>query len=600
LIQSTIRLPIRYYRPDAPPSLTELNRSLPEFDHSSSTASSSELRLLLVEDDATYANLVEAMLESVPALRFRAVHRASARAAIERLALEHFDAVILDLGLPDTRGLEALTWLVSADPDVPIVILTGADDEMLALQAVKSGAQDYFLKGHVTPETLVRGLRYAIERKQSELQMKRLAYYDTLTGLPNRRLLIEHLNAALRRAARNESVVGVLFVDIDRFKHINDTLGHDAGDRVLQTLADRMARSLRAADMLGRLSGDEFVAIVEAKRREELSVVAGHLISGLRAPLTVAGVDVVVTASIGVSAFPADGANASELLRFADRAMYRAKAEGRDAYRFHSRRRPSDASPTLAVASELRRAVERDELLLLFQPLVDLRTGRIDGLEALVRWQHPERGLLTPADFIPVAEESGLILAVDAWVLHTAMLEAGRRSHMRSLKLAINMSRRHFDQPGLLDELRKLATATGCDPRHLELELTESGIMHDRRRVLRHLKGLRRLGIRVAIDDFGTGYSCLDLMKRYPLNALKIDRSFVRNCATDRTNGALVAAIVQMGHALGMEVIAEGVETQAQLAYLREHHCDRAQGLLFSRPLSAVELPALLDASHSD
>jgi diguanylate cyclase (GGDEF)-like protein len=540
------------------------------------------------------------MLESVPALRFRAVHRASARAAIERLALEHFDAVILDLGLPDTRGLEALTWLVSADPDVPIVILTGADDEMLALQAVKSGAQDYFLKGHVTPETLVRGLRYAIERKQSELQMKRLAYYDTLTGLPNRRLLIEHLNAALRRAARNESVVGVLFVDIDRFKHINDTLGHDAGDRVLQTLADRMARSLRAADMLGRLSGDEFVAIVEAKRREELSVVAGHLISGLRAPLTVAGVDVVVTASIGVSAFPADGANASELLRFADRAMYRAKAEGRDAYRFHSRRRPYDASPTLAVASELRRAVERDELLLLFQPLVDLRTGRIDGLEALVRWQHPERGLLTPADFIPVAEESGLILAVDAWVLHTAMLEAARHSHMRSLKLAINMSRRHFDQPGLLDELRKLATATGCDPGHLELELTESGIMHDRRRVLRHLKGLRRLGIRVAIDDFGTGYSCLDLMKRYPLNALKIDRSFVRNCATDRTNGALVAAIVQMGHALGMEVIAEGVETQAQLAYLREHHCDRAQGLLFSRPLSAVELPALLDASRSD
>jgi len=185
-------------------------------------------------------------------------------------------------------------------------------------------------------------------------------------------------------------------------------------------------------------------------------------------------------------------------------------------------------------------------------------------------------------------------------VLHTAMLEAARHSHMRSLKLAINMSRRHFDQPGLLDELRKLATATGCDPGHLELELTESGIMHDRRRVLRHLKGLRRLGIRVAIDDFGTGYSCLDLMKRYPLNALKIDRSFVRNCATDRTNGALVAAIVQMGHALGMEVIAEGVETQAQLAYLREHHCDRAQGLLFSRPLSAVELPALLDASRSD
>src|SRR5438309_1176027 len=280
--------------------------------------STSDVRVLLIEDDAAYARVVDAMLQSVASVHFQMDHATSARAAIDRLSSSRYEVVILDLGLPDAQELEGLRALVVTVPDVPIVILSGAENEVLALQALKSGAQDYLIKGQATTDGLVRGVRYAIERKQSELQMKQLAYHDSLTGLPNRRLLIEHLNSTLRRAARNRTTVGLLFIDIDRFKQINDTLGHEAGDRVLQTLASRMTHSLRSSDTLARLSGDEFVAIVEAKRREELSLVAEHLIRQLKAPLATTGVDLSVTASIGVSAYPSDGADAYELLRLAD------------------------------------------------------------------------------------------------------------------------------------------------------------------------------------------------------------------------------------------------------------------------------------------
>jgi len=266
----------------------------------------------------------------------------------------------------------------------------------------------------------------------------------------------------------------------------------------------------------------------------------------------------------------------------------------RDTHRFYAVRSQSKASPKLAFSSALRRAVERHELLLHFQPLVDLRAGRVDGLEALVRWQHPSMGLIAPADFIPIAEESGLILSIERWVLQSAMTEAARHDFGRTLRLAVNLSPRHFDHPDLLTELKSITREVGYDPKLLELELTERGLMHHPKRVLRHLKEFRRLGIQVAVDDFGTGHSCLGLMKQFPLNALKIDRSFVRNCATDPTNQALVAAIIRMGHALGLSVTAEGVETAAQLAYLRQQQCDRAQGSYFSRPIPCAKVLAVL------
>jgi diguanylate cyclase (GGDEF)-like protein len=559
-----------------------------------SAAAKADLHLLLVEDDEGYAGFVGSTLTGVASAQFHYDHAASARAAVERLARTAYDLVLLDLGLPDARDLDALATVLALVPDTPVVILSGAEDEALALRAVKAGAQDYLPKGQTTGELLARSIRYAIERKHSELQMKRLAYRDSLTQLPNRAMLMEHLDAALKRARRDRHVAGLFFVDIDHFKQINDTLGHQAGDEILRQLAERLRRSLRDNDTLARLSGDEFVAVVEVKRRAGLLSIADKLLRQLQGPFTVSGRELFITASIGVSSYPPDGADPQTLLRDADRAMYRAKAEGRDTYRFYAARVQGDASPALAFTSGLRRALDRGELLLHFQPLVDLETGQIDGLEALVRWRHPSMGLIPPADFIPVAEESGLILSIERWVLQSAMSEALSCRCGQPLKLAVNLSTRHFAHPQLLKELRRIAREVGYDPRFLELELTERGLMHHPKRVLRHLKEVHRLGIQVAVDDFGTGYSCLGLMKQFPLHALKIDRSFVRNCATDRTDQALVAAIIRMGHALGLSVTAEGVETAAQLAYLREQRCDRAQGVYFSPPVPGAELPRML------
>jgi EAL domain-containing protein (putative c-di-GMP-specific phosphodiesterase class I) len=313
-----------------------------------------------------------------------------------------------------------------------------------------------------------------------------------------------------------------------------------------------------------------------------------------RAPFTIRGNEVFITASIGLSSYPADGVDGKTLLRHADKAMYRAKDDGRDTHRFYSSRHQTNATRYKALRIGLRGAVERGELVIHYQPLVDLRGGGVDGLEALVRWEHPSLGLIPPADLIPIAEESGLMLSIDRWVLQSAIQQAMSLQGQRPMRMAVNLSARHFEDAGLLVELRKLARVGACDPGLLEFELTENGITDHPGRVLQQLTALRRLGVRVAIDDFGTGYSSLKVMNQLPLYALKIDRSFVSECATNPADQTLIAAIISMGHALGLEVTAEGVETNEQLAYLRAQGCDRAQGWLFSPAVVAAELPDVL------
>ena len=552
------------------------------------------LRILLIEDDSAHAEFTQTMLEGVSSTRMSLDHTTSVRGAIDRLAHQLYDIALLDLGLPDAQELEALKSLVGAAPHLPLVILTSTENDGLALQAVKDGAQDYLVKGQATPEVIVRAIRYAIERKQSELHIRHLAYYDSLTLLPNRRLLMEHLGQTLKRASRAGSIVGVFFIDIDHFKQINDEFGHAVGDSVLTQLAARLSKSLRGSDTLGRLSGDEFVAIVEANHTRELALVAESVQGCLKLPFSTPQGELFTTASVGVSAFPADGQDVGELLRNADRAMYRAKSHGRDAVCFFGTPLEAARPLQLTFTSALRRAPERGELLLHFQPLVNLQTNQVDGLETLVRWRHPTQGVVQPDDFIHLAEQSDLILSIERWVLQTAMTEIAGHPQARSLKLAINLSRRHFDNPALIRRLRRLVRETGYDARLLELEVTESGIMHHPARVLRHLKTCRDLGMTITVDDFGTGYSCLGLMKDFPLSCLKIDKSFVRSCGTDPINRALVAAIISMGHALGLEVTAEGVETDSELSYLRELRCDRAQGWYFGRPVPCDELSMAL------
>jgi diguanylate cyclase (GGDEF)-like protein len=564
--------------------------------HDAGVETHQRLRILVVEDDPAYAAFVATVLQSIEFVLFDVEHVQTVARAVTCLRDGSFSVVLLDLGLGDAQGLEALNAVVAAVPDVPVIILSGEDDLALSLGAVKSGAQDYLLKSQATPGALTRSIGYAIERKNGELETKRLAYHDSLTRLPNRLLLMEHLELALRKANRGKTVLGIFFIDVDHFKQINDTLGHEMGDTVLQETARRLTNCLRGSDTVARLSGDEFVALVETNRRSELTTVADAVQEQFRRAFAADNGDVFITASIGVSSYPIDGLDAKTLLRNADRAMYRAKTEGRDSYRFYSARHYATPSGSLVLNSRLRQAIDRQELVLHFQPLVNLRGKGVDGIEALVRWQHPTLGLIPPAHFIPMAEESGLILSIERWVLESAMRAAGTLQGERPLKVAVNLSTRHFDHPALLNELRTFSRAVDYDPGLLELELTESGIMHHPKRVLRHLKGFRRLGVRVAIDDFGTGYSCLSLMNRFPLHALKIDRSFVVDCATNPTNQALVAAIIRMGHALGLEVTAEGVETSEQLTYLREQGCDRAQGWLFSPAVAAAELPGVFGA----
>lgn len=556
-----------------------------------------EVRLLLV-DNGSYADYISGTLNTA-AVRWHCDHIVTLTAAVDRLTQTSYDVVLLDLGLADSADLEALARVMTVRPEVPVIILSGGDDDAVALRAVKAGAQDYVPKHEATAGVLVRMIRTAIERKRSELQVKPLTYRDSLTQLPGRTILLESLDRALKGAHRKGDIVGLFLVDLDHFQQINDSFGHDAGDHVLRQVAKRLREALRAYDMVGRWSGDEFVAIVEVERRAGLLPLAERLQHRFKAPFIIANRELFLTASIGISAYPLDGRGPEKLLRNADRAMYQAKTEGRDTFRFYAKRHQYEVPSRVALATELRRAAERGELLLHFQPLVDLTTGHMDGLEALVRWQHPTIGFVPPAQFIPVAEESGLILAVERWVLESAMTQTRAACAADRLTLAINLSSKHFDHPELPHELKTIMRAVGYDSRLLELELTERGVMHHPKRVLRHLKEFNRLGIRVAVDDFGTGYSCLALMNSLPLHALKIDRSFVHNCAASATSQALVAAIIRMGHALGLRVTAEGVETMEQLEYLRAQQCDRAQGWLFSAPVPSSELATIVrDYTH--
>jgi len=447
------------------------------------------------------------------------------------------------------------------------------------------------LDDHGKPLYLQGYLLDITREREAEQQLRQLALYDPMTGLANRAFFHERLRHAIKLRHDEGRATGLLYIDLDNFKGINDRWGHDLGDEVLKEIGRRIEMSVRPGDTAARLGGDEFaVVLTEPVAPEDAVGVAERLLSEIGRPLESGAAPLYTSASIGI----AFGSDDQTLLREADIAMYRAKAQGRDTVCFFAAPAEASRSFPLTFTSALRRAAERGELLVHYQPQVNLHTDMVDGLEALVRWHHPSRGVIPPTDFIHLAEESDLILSIERWVLHTAMTEMASNPFARSLRVAVNLSRRHFDNPALVRRLRTLVGEVGYDFRLLELELSESGIMHHPDRVLDHLKACRDLGMTITVDDFGTGYSCLGLMKDFPLTSLKIDQSFVRNCGTDPVNSALVAAVISMGHALGLEVTAEGVENQAELNYLRKQKCDRAQGWYFGKPVPSSELSEIL------
>jgi diguanylate cyclase (GGDEF)-like protein len=453
-------------------------------------------------------------------------------------------------------------------------------------------------------------VRDITERKKSEARIFNLAYYDELTELPNRQLFGRSLKRTIEIAKRDDLKFAILFVDLDRFKRINDTLGHSIGDQLLKDVANRLAKCARSTDsisrlesgerggiQLARLGGDEFVIKLYGIESEKaVSAIATRIISALQPPFSCEGHQFVVTPSIGVAMYPEDGVTAEELLMNADSAMYRAKFAGRNNFKFYSETMRTKSLHRLDLENEIRKALENDQFELHYQPKADANTWSLVGAEALLRWDHPERGPIGPEEFIPVAEETGLIVPIGQWVLREAceQVKVWSEFPFGNIPVAVNISSHQFQSDSLIDDVLNAAVDVGIDPSSLELEITEGVLLQDVENTLVALNTLKRAGVALSVDDFGTGYSSLSYLKRFPIDTLKIDRSFVKDLHTDLDDAAICAAILAMAQQLGLNVVAEGVETKEQLEFLRLHGCNQIQGFLCSKPLSAEQFAVLL------
>ncbi|NEV62641.1 EAL domain-containing protein [Thiorhodococcus minor] len=516
-----------------------------------------------------------------------------------------------------SRGVPELYWLVGAVCVYALMLtLFARNAGQLFRGHVQLATQNQALVGQLNAENArredvirertetLRATNQAleaeiVERKKAEAalheqqrSLRRIANHDPLTDLPNRLLMIDRLGHAIRRSHRSETGLAVLFIDLDHFKEVNDSLGHTAGDQLLKAAAGRLVACLREGDTVARLGGDEFVVIAEdACTASDASVIASLIQSAFNEPLDPSLGDFCITPSIGISLYPQDGTDTETLLRNADAAMYRAKSDGRKAFRFYSADMTEQARERLAIETALRHALTRGELWLAFQPRHDLVSGRLVGAEVLVRWEHPTQGLLLPGRFIAVAESTGQIEQIGAWVLDEAcrQLKRWEQAGIPEIGLAVNVSGRQVLQGNLIETVQAALERTGCRPDRLELEITEGFLIRgpEASRVI--LERIRDMGVRIAIDDFGTGYSSLSYLKQFPIGTIKIDRSFVRDITLDPNDQAIVTAIVALGRSLGLRVVAEGVETPEQMAFLGECGCHEAQGFLYSKPLNVRE-----------
>ncbi|MHB8842350.1 MAG: sensor domain-containing protein [Candidatus Aquicultor sp.] len=435
------------------------------------------------------------------------------------------------------------------------------------------------------------------EQKQAAEMLNYIAYYDALTGLPNRMLFYDRFTTAINNASRNGDMLAIIFLDLDNFKTVNDTLGHGVGDQLLHDVAVRLKDNLRSADTIARLGGDEFIVLLPRLRRtQDAAKITQKIIDSLRPPFSFGDREFHITASAGVALYPNDGDGAHALLRNADIALYRAKEYGKDSYQFYIPAMGDKALERLALENSVRKALERQEFLLYYQPIVDLTTGNIVALEALLRWQHPDHGLVYPSEFIPILEETGLIIPVGEWVVNTACKQAKtwQDKGLPPIRMAVNLSPRQFQQEGMVEMICEALDKSGLSPEYLELEITESAVMKDVDSAVTMFHKLKELGMYISVDDFATGYSSLSFLKRFPADTLKIDQSFIRDAIQNTNDAEIARAIITLAHNLGMKAIAEGVETVEQLEFLRRLKCDEIQGYVFSRPLPVQEATELL------
>jgi diguanylate cyclase (GGDEF)-like protein len=566
-------------------------------------------RILLVSARDADAELIRALLESSAAdPPFRFAHAHTLSQAFETLERNEVDVLLMDVGEGDAREMAAVSQARVRAPLVPVVVAVDSDDEALALRAVEVGARGYLVKSAVTPGSLTWSLHHAMRNQRMFLELniareraRQLATYDQLTGFANRALFQDRLEQAVASARRNRQRLAVLFVDLDDFKRVNDTLGHLAGDALLRLAAQRIGSCLRKSDTGARLGGDEFAILVTNLAEEDDALrVAEKVRALLREPLAVKnGERHAVSASIGIASFPRDAGSAEELLKRADSAMYRAKAAGRDRVScWQEGMQGTEAIESASLEHRLREALEGGELVLHYQPVVDVGRGRMVGAEALLRWRHPELGLVLPGEFLSIAENTQLIVPIGDWVLREACSQAARWQALGfpGFRIAVNVSPQQFQPGEFVAKVRQTLLDTGLRSDCLELELTERSLLHDGERTLAQFAMLKGLGVRMAIDDFGTGYSALAYLKQLPVDTLKIDQSFVRALATDPADATITSTIVQMAHALNLSTVGEGVESIEQMQLLASYGCNRMQGYLFSEGVEPERIGRLLEA----
>ena len=570
-------------------------------------------KILIVDDDSDALILMSATLEADGFL----VSTASGGAdALRQFRADACDLVMLDVDMPGMTGYDVCAALRrEAGELLPIVMVTGMDDVSSVDAAYRAGATDFIAKpiswaliGHRV-RYLLRGYQIVRDLKAAEGRIRRLAYFDSLTGLPNREHFRHRLASALEIAKRHERPMALLCIDLDNFKRINDTLGHGVGDELLRTVASRLREALRASDAVGRagpdgadenlsrLGGDEFMVLLsEISAPDQTSIVAERIVRTITQPMRLTQHEVLVTPSIGIAVYPADGSDYETLVRNADLAMYFAKRRGPGTFAFFAATMSTGALKRLTVEGKLREAIAKNELSLQFQPQFDLRTGLISSMEALLRWKNAELGAVSPSDFIPIAEETGQILPIGEWVLRTAcaQVKAWHDEGLPLVRMAVNVSALQLSRRDFPEVVRSVLHETGLRPELLELEITESAIMQNEAWTTEVFKELKKIGVEIAIDDFGTGYSSFSRLKEFPIDRLKIDRSFVQDLHNKGDDQAIASAIIAMAKTLRLEVVAEGVEEYAQLMVLQDERCTLAQGFLLGRPLPASEARLLL------
>ena len=551
-----------------------------------------KIKILLIEDNEVDSLRLKELLNEAQPNKHVVTAAYSKNEGMKFLQEEHFDIVIIDLSLPDTEGLEAITSIQSINQKIPIVILSDQANEKVIMQISKMGAQDCLIKEQGDGYLIAKVIDYAIERKKDVEEFSHLVNYDSLTGLANRLLFRERLDRALIRADRNKTLVALFVIGLDRFKNVNDSLGHNAGDLLLVKVANRLQKCTREGDTISRLGGDEFTIIMEdVKNTGDAISIADKVLNVMKNKFDINSHEIFVTPSIGISMYPIDDMSASRLFINADSAMYRAKESSRNCYRFYTADMNSHLIVQMNLEAKLRRAIERQEFVLHYQPKFCVHSREPIGAEALIRWEDPEEGMISPVVFIPLAEGTGLIGPITDWVMKEACRQNSewQQQGYEPIRMAINLSPKQFNQEDIVKRILNQIICADLAPKYVELEITEGALVEDVEKSSAILNELKKWGIHISIDDFGTGYSSLSYLKKFPLDTLKIDQSFVRDLLQDPDDAAIVSAIIAMAKSLKFNVIAEGVETFEQLNYLAASGCNEVQGYFTGKPVPAGE-----------